>query len=135
MRTTVRGDSIALCGNIRRGLPGLDPGCKLATYLLSGSYCSHSHFFVRPAILMISRATGGLSRLHLRMHVKLNLISHEGAPECHDANAAEKLLRLAARRTAAFATICHADPALRLVQVPPAEKSRCRHESLIQSGS
>ena len=67
MRTTVRGDSIALCGKVDQGLPGPELGRKLATYLLSESYCSHSHLCVWPATLMISPTAGGLYRLHLRL--------------------------------------------------------------------
>jgi hypothetical protein len=74
MRTTVRGDSIALCGNIYQGLPGIEPRSKLATYLLIGMYCSQSHSVVWPATLMISLTAGGLPRLHLRMQVQLKLI-------------------------------------------------------------
>jgi hypothetical protein len=74
MRTTVRGDSIALCGNVHQDLAGPEPRSKLATYLLSGSYCLLSHCVGWPATLVISLTAGELFGLHLHMHVQLSLI-------------------------------------------------------------
>lgn len=83
MRTTVRGDSMASCGNVHQGLPGLEPGSKLATYRLSGSYCSHSHFLAWPATLMISLTAGGSFRLHLRNSAGSHLGRRAaGMPRC-----------------------------------------------------